>query len=478
MNDRGLSSVVGYVLLIGITLTASGLLIYTGVSMVDSISAQTQNEQAQQSMAQFSSEASLVALGNLNHREISFGNTHNGHLDIREQSGSIDVYVKNNSTTTYLLENKTLGAAVYQQDNTEIAYQGGGVWRKDGTYARMVSPPEYHYQGRTLTFPVIRVAGTDSASGSARMNVERLGTTGTISYQNPISDGEVYVEVQSEYCEGWKAFFETRTGGSVTACTDQTVTAKLVVPKDLNLAFGVATENGIDPPNSQSAEFPDNTNPTANLASIDGLVADKVTAAAGDNDNSVATCVDEDSFTGGCELDGGTYFVNESATLGNDVTLDTEDGDIEIVVNGDFDVTDRSLINTDNATENNVTYYVAGDFELQGSTLKTQSDHAYESDRTRLIVSEGVGEQSNSLADATIHAIIYAPNADISIKGNGNSVIRGAIYANSLTMTGGGNSVVDYDEAALDDFTLSLDTAATAITYLHLSENRIRVSLD
>ena len=76
-----------------------------------------------------------------------------------------------------------LGSVVSESGDSEIAYQSGGVWRRSGDDSRMVSPPEFHYRGRTLTLPVIAVNG----DGAGETLTVRGGGTTT---KAPCSDGE------------------------------------------------------------------------------------------------------------------------------------------------------------------------------------------------------------------------------------------------------------------------------------------------
>ena len=86
----------------------------------------------------------------------------------------------------------------------------------------MVSPPEFHYHGETLTLPLIRVTGEGSASGEPELSVRSVNETARIyptpneSSPYPIEQGRVTVTVESEYYEGWKQYFEARTNGGIT----------------------------------------------------------------------------------------------------------------------------------------------------------------------------------------------------------------------------------------------------------------------
>jgi len=477
-SSRGVSTVVGYLLLVAITITASGILLYTGSNMIGSISDQNQNEQAQQSISQFSSEASLVALGDLESRTIDYGDTHDGQIEIRENASYVKVYVENDSgdIKNRLLENQSLGAVVYKNGDTEVAYEGGGVWQEQDEYSTMVSPPEYHYQGQTLTFPVVRVSGEGGASGSTQLSVKRLNSD-DISYPNPITEGKVHVTIKSDYCRGWRQFFLERTGGSVTECDDQTVTAELSTPKEITINNGIAVRDDFNGPNSKHAEVPDNVDEDAELVGISGTIDSKVESAKEENNNSDSTCISETSFEGGCTLTNGTYFVDGDAVLNRDVDFDTSSGPIDVIVNGSLDISGQELENEDTSTNNGVQYYVDGNLEIKDSTVETDSTDI-EAKRNVFLVGGGVATKSNAPSVELMDSVIYAPNADIDSNGQFGT-FRGAVYAHSLEITGGGskNTDIQYDED-LAGYQIEIETKATTITYLHLSENRIEVQPD
>jgi hypothetical protein len=152
-----------------------------------------------------------------------------GKYELQPKAGSIEIvhvnYDPDDGTKTeerviYSKSSDTkLGAVVYQIGETEIAYQGGGVWRKGpGGSSTMISPPEFHYQGDTLTFPVIQVTGDDSVSGPTTGQIDARSTE--IIYpdgdplKNPLQNGKIRVTVQSEYWQAWTEYFETRTDSS------------------------------------------------------------------------------------------------------------------------------------------------------------------------------------------------------------------------------------------------------------------------
>ncbi|OYR45028.1 hypothetical protein DJ75_08445, partial [Halorubrum sp. Eb13] len=117
-------------------------------------------------------------------------------------------------------ENVTLGAVVYERGDDRVAYQGGGVWRSNGDGSWMVSPPEFHYRGDTLTLPLVTIDGVDGRLGddavvtATSKHPEGLFPSENVS--NPLLGGNVTVTVESQYAEAWGRFFETRTRANVT----------------------------------------------------------------------------------------------------------------------------------------------------------------------------------------------------------------------------------------------------------------------
>jgi len=247
VDDRAQSSPIGIVLILGITLTgAVGLAVFGGAAL-DDAQQDSRVGQAEQSMTQFDSQAAQVALGESNSQRVQFG-TNSGQYSVDEDAGNVRLIHKNwnesNATDhEYEIYNASLGAVVYESDDSELAYQGGGVWRTDDDGdAQLVSPPEFHYRRATLTFPIVRVSGDGSVSGSANAEISRVETAerifanesetypdGSTKLLNPVQNGNMTVEITSRYCEGWRNYFQDRTDGTVSECdSDGTVTAQLV----------------------------------------------------------------------------------------------------------------------------------------------------------------------------------------------------------------------------------------------------------
>ncbi|MFB6178318.1 MAG: hypothetical protein ABEI77_01180 [Halorientalis sp.] len=262
-DGRGQSSPLGYLLVIAIVLAGTITIVALGTSALQSTRGQSELQRAEHSMTLFDSRAAMVALGASTTQTVSFGQD-SGSFQTDPNAGWIAIEHHNyteDGDNVEVIYNRSLGRMVYTNDDTEIAYQGGGVWRKDGTGdAVMVSPPEFHYRRATLTLPIIRVRSNGRTAGTSRVTVSQDTTARAVfpnttsysgngtgapydydstngppaQYENPIKNGTVFAWVHSRYYRGWASYFKQRTTGNVTVY-DKNETVRLEL-----LSFGGA----------------------------------------------------------------------------------------------------------------------------------------------------------------------------------------------------------------------------------------------
>lgn len=264
-DPRGQSEMIGVVLLIGITVIGAVSLVAFGSGMISETEHQMEVDSAQHSMGQLAGQSNEVAIDDTSSKSAGLpDSTGSGESKVVED-GWIHVEVvdtTNDSTRKEITEDPVpLGAIVYENDGAEIAYQGGGLWKTDGNDSEVVSPPEYHYRGETLTFPIIQVTGEDgNESVSDDVTIRTDGPTEQVypnaeeGWTNPVEDGLVNVTVQSDYYEAWGQFFETRTDGTPHYDHEnETVTTSLIVERGEEqtveagiMAGGTGTELQID----------------------------------------------------------------------------------------------------------------------------------------------------------------------------------------------------------------------------------------
>ncbi|MEF8857410.1 MAG: hypothetical protein V5A38_00575 [Halolamina sp.] len=231
-TDRvGQASTIGVILILAITLMGTGLVVGYGMQAIGDTERVTTLSKAEHSMTQFDSQAAIVALGESAVQRVDLGSAAGGRFSADDDGGWIRIVHRNVSGngTNEELYNASLGVVQYENDDTTVAYQGGGVWRRSGNGSTMLSPPEFNYRGGTLTLPVIRVSNEDSAAGEATAILKRANnsrrvypnqsttySTSSRGYSNPITSGTVTVTVKSEFYKGWGSFFNSRTAGNVS----------------------------------------------------------------------------------------------------------------------------------------------------------------------------------------------------------------------------------------------------------------------
>jgi hypothetical protein len=280
--------VVGTVLVVALVVLGTAVVVAVGGQALHETERQSDLERAQQAMAQFDSRAAEVVLDDANRRTVRFGRTSGSYRvdptageisiinvdrdgDGVDDDGDDDPTAGPDNDDEYVLPPTTLGAVVYESGDTTIAYQGGGVWQRGPDGTRMVSPPEFHYRGRTLMLPVVQVVGEGAAAGSARATVSRGGfhdrrvypnasrsfsVAGTDPFLNPVPNGSIVVRIESEYARAWGSYFEERTDGEVTYPADGVVVVDFAsVPPDGRLdmplegsalAVAGATDHGVE----------------------------------------------------------------------------------------------------------------------------------------------------------------------------------------------------------------------------------------
>lgn len=232
-RERSQSEVLGTALIIAMTLLGTGVVVAVGGVAIDQTRQELSGQTATNEMTLFDSRVSVAALGQSGPQTVELHERSGGHYEVRPSAGWIKVTQDTDDGTNVLVPQTSMGAVVYERDGREIAYQAGGVWRgQRGKGSAMVSPPEFDYGQSTLTLPIIRVKGSDSASGGATARIQTVDSS--LAYPvggdaNPVEDGHIDVTIKSRYYLAWAHYFETQTAATVANVDHdtQTVTAEL-----------------------------------------------------------------------------------------------------------------------------------------------------------------------------------------------------------------------------------------------------------
>lgn len=228
---RGQAEVLGVVLLLGIAIVGATAVLAVGTATLADSRDAADIERATVAMAQLDSRAGLVGHGGADRQQVPIGGA--GTTSVDEDAGSIRIEVEpdagdgdgdgdGNDGAPDPVE-IPLGAVVYEHGGTEIAYQGGGIWKGTDGGSTMVSPPGVRYRGETLTLPIISVRGDDRTTGGVSI-VDASGRRHLEGLDDPLRGGNVAVTVSSRYHEAWGRFLEGRTDATVeTAANDESL---------------------------------------------------------------------------------------------------------------------------------------------------------------------------------------------------------------------------------------------------------------
>jgi len=184
-------------------------------------------------------------------------------MNVRNESANyLKVIVSNQTGHNVTIFNESLGLIEYKLGDNRLIYENGGMFRiYPNGESVMLSPPEFYYNGETLTFPVIRIRSSASAGGKGTLSVVANSVEGTkIIYPNlssnlllnPIYGRQIKIRIKSDNYKPWARYIEERTD-AVPLTND--VTKEVVVafnskpsenPADLVVpieVFGLDTTN-------------------------------------------------------------------------------------------------------------------------------------------------------------------------------------------------------------------------------------------
>jgi len=472
-DDRAQSELLGTILIFGLSLLVIGTTLAFGAVAIGDLTDEAEATNVENSLSHFSSKVSLVALGDSDVQSYSLSSTRDGTVSVQPDAGEIEVTHTVNGTVEGSTQSP-LGAVVYQGANRDVAYQGGGVWTKRGENSSMVSPPEYYYRGATLTLPIIRVDGEGAVSGTAQGDITPGpdGSTRATELGSPLDEGTVTVRVQSEYYEGWFDFFTQRAEGStVIYHENNTVISELTVPDDVPFNKAISVRGDYSASGNAGAEEGEVEEGVPHR-SAGPLIDSRIADASSNNDNNQHGCISASGIDSGCTLTAGTYYLDSDTTLSGDLNFDTSDGDVEFVVNGDFDIENHDITVIDEETDNRVTYYVGDSLEAQGGATVSTATEEPQPPRNVFIIGDQLLESSTGSGTITLEALIYAPDADFETAGNVD--IIGSLIANSVDVRG---NVEVAREGVPPGTSIEITGAANQIQFIHVTHNEVSVTL-
>ncbi|MDW7727832.1 MAG: hypothetical protein SCH70_12115 [Candidatus Methanoperedens sp.] len=264
-SEKAVSEVIGHIIILGLTVTGISLISLVGIPTIFELQDMIQVRNAEQAVAVMDSRVSAVVLGNspVQMLDVNLGG---GTYTVEENATGRESYLQVNIVTDSGNDFITLpmGKLRYRLGDRIVAYEGGGAWSKYPSGGSvMLSPPEFHYNGVTLTLPVININGSGSigGKGNAAIKFAKSGNPviiypepGNPNRTNPVNgsgNSSVYVNITSEFYDAWADY--ARSLGYTEVSEDganSRVNIRLtVVPKTLGMNTSITdpiTFRGLD----------------------------------------------------------------------------------------------------------------------------------------------------------------------------------------------------------------------------------------
>jgi len=248
-SEKAVSALMGMMIILALTITSISVIFLYGVPTIYDMEDMANAQKVEQAFTVFDSRTSKVALGESPSQTTSFSMMDgsievNGDSDSYNESEIVIICVdmsaswyndtfksnKNNwkawephvNESGMSVISSSMGSITYTNDNRIIGYEGGGVWSKYPTgKAVMISPPEFHYNGETLTLPIMKINGTEMSSGNADVSITvSSDNTPFVMYPDPSADyrrvnpltvDKVIIYIKSEFYSAWADYANTLT---------------------------------------------------------------------------------------------------------------------------------------------------------------------------------------------------------------------------------------------------------------------------
>jgi len=255
-SETAASEVIGHILILFITILGISMIALYGVPAIYSLEDMANSKNSEQAFTVLDSRASRATLGE-SPLQVTNINLGGGTLTVEPNSSTNPSYMVVNSSIFNITI--PMGRVKYTLGDRIVGYEGGGVWAQyAGGGTVMLSPPEIHFDGVTLTLPVININGNSSVGGKGTAVVSFKKNATIVRYPNttcaeadcknrtnPVNytnTGKVFVNITSDYYLAWAAYAESLGYTKVTTnSTKHTANIELtVVPSTLGYPTSIS----------------------------------------------------------------------------------------------------------------------------------------------------------------------------------------------------------------------------------------------
>lgn len=485
-DSRGITPVVGIVLLFGIVGIASVGLFIAGADLVSSNEKYIQNERAEQSFIQLSHVMMSASDQSATSSSVDLDIGDESAI-IKDESGSITVGYEGLDET--FTDPISFGAIEYHgNDETIVTLEGGAVFKGTGEESRLLSSPRISYDNETntLNYPIAKAVGEEELH-SDRLFLEPA----YIDSQHGVVDNKsVEIVIESNYWRGWEEYF-----------VDEIGERGVIAEPSENGDMGTVTVNlgRIDNPSPfENAVYTREEPNLEGAASIKPSDSVKTGNSIDPIDAEITALVDtaEDEYddlgvvTGGT-IESGEYYA-AGLDLDNDLVVDLTNGDVTLVVDGNLDVGNEFRVQ--NWNENELQIYTTGDLSIDSSQMCLDQSECEGAFPDRMgpwggpstinpeqLQVYGTSDFQLEMAGGTyFEGVIFAPpgeNGSSEVDLSGNAYLDGSVVVDSVDAAGT-PTIEHHDSLNWLDPTIGHPVQPPELTYLNLVYKEIDVSHD
>jgi len=215
-DERGISEILGTVLLISMVLLGSATVIIFGASAISDATEDTRTEAATDYLEEVDSRLATLSASS-DDPEVLFDPQDSAASDYRiNRDGYLNVTVNDNSACSF---QQPLSSIQFEDTNgNTVGYEAGGVFRSDVGGSVLVTPPDVVFSDGTVSVSLVNVTGTfDQARNRVRLNATKTrhsteAFTSRLLRDKCARPDTVNVTVDSRFSGAWRDYLIEETG--------------------------------------------------------------------------------------------------------------------------------------------------------------------------------------------------------------------------------------------------------------------------
>jgi hypothetical protein len=241
-DERGVSNVVGYVLIFSLVTITIGTVFAVGITGLEDRQAAERAANVERAFDVFDD----------NVRDVQRYGDPSRATEIRLSGGALSladpaVVELRNASGDIVGRSLDSRSLTYTSGDTTIAYENGAWFRSDGTGAVMRSEPRFVAAGGRTTLPIGRLYPlgdeTVEQEGAVQIVVDRTSRPQLVETADASADdGPFDLWIESPYADAWRRYFERTDGFSVNTTMTDTANDTVVADLDHSDAVFVADD--------------------------------------------------------------------------------------------------------------------------------------------------------------------------------------------------------------------------------------------